>query len=62
MAVKIFGAFECLVVLLIIVGDSMGGFLYVLSVMGEIGFLLWGRHVKSKLISWSYHDLSEVGV
>jgi len=34
MAVKMFGAFEILVVLLIIVGDNLGGVLYVLSVLG----------------------------
>ena len=62
MAVKIFGAFECLVVLLIIVGDGLGGLLYVLSVAGEIGFLLWARHTKNKLASWSNHDLTEVPI
>jgi hypothetical protein len=60
MAARIFGLFEALVVLLIIFGDSLGGTLFVLSVVGEIFFILWPKVLGGKIQSWSPNDLSEV--
>ena len=47
-------------VLLIIVGDELGGLLYMVSVLGEIGFLMWARNMKGKLTTWNYKEITEV--
>jgi hypothetical protein len=49
-----------LVVLLIILGDGLGGSLYVISVLGEIFFMLWGRYVAGNITSWTNSQLEEV--
>jgi hypothetical protein len=56
----VFGVFEVLVVLLIVLGDGLGGLLYVLSIVGEIFFLLWGRYVAGSIASWNNNQLEEV--
>jgi hypothetical protein len=60
MGTRIFGLFEALVALLIIFGDSLGGFLYVLSIIFEIFFLVWPRVVSKTLAHWSFGQLEEV--
>jgi len=47
-----------LVVLLIIFGEGLGGFLYVLSVVGEFFFLSWPKFVAGKLNECNFDDLS----
>lgn len=56
-AVKIFGVFELLVVLLIVLGDSLGGVLYVVSIIGEIFFLVWARYVAGTIAVWNNTQL-----
>jgi hypothetical protein len=58
--VKVFGVFEVLVVLLIVLGDSLGGLFFVLSVVGEIFFLVWGRFVAGTIASWNNAQLEDV--
>jgi len=55
-AVKIFGVFEVLVVLFILLGDSLGGALYVLSILGEIFFLVWGKYLAGSFRTWNYNQ------
>jgi hypothetical protein len=42
-----------LVILLIIVGDGLGGFLYTLSILGEIFFLIWAKFAAGSIASWN---------
>lgn len=57
---KVFGVFEVLVVLLIVLGDSLGGVLFLLTVLGEIFFLLWGRFVAGTIATWNNAQLEDV--
>ena len=57
MAVRIFGLFEALVVCLIVFGDNLGGFLYVVSILLEVFFLLWPRFVSKTLCEWNLVQL-----
>ena len=50
-------AFEALVTLLIIFGDSLGGFLYVVSITLEIFFMVWPRFVSKTLANWNFQQL-----
>lgn len=52
-AVKIFGAFEVFVVLMIVLGDGLGGTLYLLTLVFEIFFLLWGKLVAGSIAQWN---------
>lgn len=56
----ILGLFEALVTLLIIFGDNLGGFLYVVSIALEIFFLVWPRFVKKTLLVRDFEWFSEV--
>jgi hypothetical protein len=58
--VMIFGLFEALVTLLIIFGDSLGGFLYVVSILLEIFLLVWPHFVNKTLQTWNFTQLEEV--
>jgi len=58
--VMILGLFEALVTLLIIFGDNLGGFLYVVSIALEIFFLVWPRFVKKTLLVRDFEWFSEV--
>jgi hypothetical protein len=46
-----------LVVLLIVFGDGLGGALYVVSIIGEILFLVKARHAAGTLDSWNNGQL-----
>lgn len=46
--------------LLIVFNDSLGGLLYVVSVLVEIFFILWPKVASGKLGNWSASDSSEV--
>jgi hypothetical protein len=52
MGVRIFGLFEALVSALIVLGDPLGGFLYIVSIVFEVFFLLWPRFLKNTLAKW----------
>jgi hypothetical protein len=58
--VRIFGLFEALVVLLIVLGENLGGIFYVLSLIFEVFFLLWPKIAAQKLNVWNFSELSEV--
>jgi hypothetical protein len=60
MAVRIFGLFEALVTCLILFGDPMGGFLYVVSIALEVFFLLWPRIATKTITQWNFSQLEEV--
>lgn len=49
-----------LVVLLIVLGDSLGGLLFLLTVLGEIFFLVWGRFVAGTIASWNNAQIEDV--
>lgn len=59
-AVKIFGAFEVFVVLMIVLGDGLGGTLYLLTLVFEIFFLLWGKLAAGSIAQWDNLQLAEV--
>ena len=46
--------------LLIVLGDSLGGLLFMLTVLGEIFFLVWGRFVAGTIASWNNAQLEDV--
>lgn len=46
--------------LLIVLGDSLGGLLFLLTVLGEIFFLVWGRFVAGTIASWNNAQLEDV--
>ena len=61
-AVKIFGAFEVLVVLLILTGDHIGGALYINGELEESGVAsaVMGNPINS--VAWLARKLDEFGV
>jgi hypothetical protein len=44
-------------VLLIVLGDGLGGFLYVLTILAEIFFLAWGKFTAGSINNWTHPQL-----
>ena len=61
LGVRLFGGFEALVACLIIFGDAMGSFLYVVSIIFEIFFWIWPSVVARSFTKWNYSQMEEVG-
>jgi|JI10StandDraft_1071094.scaffolds.fasta_scaffold870738_2 hypothetical protein len=57
MGVRIFGLFEALVSALIVFGDPLGGFLYLVSIVFEIFFLIWPRFLTNTIAKWNLGQL-----
>jgi hypothetical protein len=42
---------------LIILGDGLGGTLYVLTIIAEIFFLVWGKFTAGSISNWTIPQL-----